>query len=159
MNNKPYVTALLSGTFDILHPGHERLIDAAFDIADDVLVGIMSDSYVQDTKPLKRNNFQFRHDMVESYIIDKHSDRTHWINEIEDKYGMLKSQINIRGCVLVVSSETLPAATEINNFRRRILLDELTILAIPLVLDNHGHRYSSTRLRMKGEKEKENDNQ
>ena len=37
--------AVLGGTFSRLHLGHKAMIDAAFNVADEVIVGLTSDKY------------------------------------------------------------------------------------------------------------------
>lgn len=45
-----HTTALLLGTFDVLHPGHIRLFKISKDIADEVIVGLNTDSFVLQYK-------------------------------------------------------------------------------------------------------------
>jgi len=45
-----YSHAVLGGTFDRIHKGHEALLLHAFSIADRVTIGVTSDEFVQQVK-------------------------------------------------------------------------------------------------------------
>lgn len=43
--------AFVSGTFDLLHPGHVRLLEQAHDLADVLIVGVASDASTSARRP------------------------------------------------------------------------------------------------------------
>jgi pantetheine-phosphate adenylyltransferase len=138
----------IGGTFDILHKGHKKIIDKAFDIAGkqgSVFIGITSDFMTKkkgDTKPLIE-----RRKSIEQYLIKKNYYNRAIIKKINDKFGpTMKEDFD----VIVVSPETKPTANEINN--RRIFYGKkpIKIVQIPYVFSEDKIHLSSSRIK-KGE--------
>ena len=42
---KKYTRIAVGGTFDILHKGHEKLINETFELADEVFIGLTSNKF------------------------------------------------------------------------------------------------------------------
>ena len=42
---KKYARIAVGGTFDILHKGHEKLINSTFELSDEVFIGLTSDGF------------------------------------------------------------------------------------------------------------------
>ena len=45
---KKYARIAVGGTFDILHKGHEKLINETFKLADEVFVGLTSNKFANN---------------------------------------------------------------------------------------------------------------
>ena len=57
---RPYHRALVFGTFDQLHAGHQDYIAKAFTLADQVVIMVMSDEASRPTKIYTPNNYDKR---------------------------------------------------------------------------------------------------
>ncbi|MDO5825033.1 MAG: phosphopantetheine adenylyltransferase [Methanosphaera sp.] len=142
---KRYNKVAVGGTFDKFHKGHETLVRTAFEVADNVLIGITSDDFVKgkkhDIEPCSLRIKRLRK-LVEKYDVDY---------EINDVYGTADTDSSLDA--IVVSHETEATALEINNIRVKNGLNPLDIIVIEWVLAADGVPISSTRIR-KGEIDK-----
>ncbi len=135
----------IGGTFDKLHKGHKTLIKKAFETAGDkgcVFIGITTDDFAKDkknVKPLKE-----RINNVQAHLNKKKYYNKYVIKPISDRYG---PSINNDFDAIVVSTETIKTAKEINNKRTKIGKKPLEIVEIKPVLAEDGLLISSTRIR------------
>jgi len=142
----------IGGTFDILHKGHKKLIDKAFEIAGSqgsVFIGITTEEPLKqknDVKPLDE-----RKKSIERYLSNKEVLDQATIQPITDKYGPLLDE---DFDVIVVSPETVKTAEEINRKRKNTSKKPVEIIQIPFVLANDNKPISSSRIK-KGEIDKE----
>lgn len=119
----------VGGTFNVLHRGHRALLDKAFEVGDEVAVGIMSDAYVAQHKrsflPLEK-----RLEALRAYLSTKEKRFT--INVIEGAEGHLLSDPSLEG--LVVSPERFTEAEELSKRRVERGMKELHIYRIGYIL-------------------------
>lgn len=136
---------VLGGTFDLLHNGHERLIDFAFQNGEKVTIGLTSRKMVLDLKKeAPFFTFYQRQNQLKDYLESKkHSN--YRIVKIDDQYGVAVKDKSVDG--IVVSAETKNGALKINQARSGLGLRELEVLVVPLVPDADGGKLSSTRIR------------
>ena len=127
-----------AGTFNILHEGHKALLDRAFEIGDEVFIGITSDRMASSSRD-KLNTYYIREKAVRDYAASKK--RPFSIFSIDDMYG--PDEMMDRVDVLVVSEETLGNGEEVvrraSEKGRRI---ELSV--VPIVRRTDGGKLSST---------------
>lgn len=140
-----YKKIAVGGTFDKLHKGHEALLRTAFEMADEVLIGITSDDFARSKNHLIEP-CTIRVNRLKS-IIDKY-DKKYEIKEITDSNGTADRDPNLDA--IVVSKETEESAIYINNIRHENNLNLLDIIVIEWVLADDNVPISSTRIR-KGE--------
>src|SRR3989344_5567420 len=152
-----YKTAAIGGTFDRLHKGHLFFIQQAFDIGENVIIGLTSDTYAEEklkthpdsigTKLKTRvNKFKDRKGELEKFLReDNLSDRAE-IVMINDIYGPAIEKSKSQ--TLVVTKETLEGALKVNKKRKELRMKKLDIVEIPLVLATDNKRISSTRIRL-----------
>jgi cytidyltransferase-like protein len=144
-----YDLAILGGTFDHFHKGHEALLDTAFTKAKKVIIGISKPTLYQH-KLLSHfiESYETRENHVKSYL-QRHqwTDRAQFIG-IEDIYGnsLEVSEID----VIVVTKENLPAVKIINDRRRDMHFSPLQIEVVSDVIATDGEMITSERIR-KGE--------
>jgi pantetheine-phosphate adenylyltransferase len=131
----------VGGTFDRFHKGHEKLLNEAFNIGDNVLIGVTSDEFggkkgnIDHCSKRISKLEEFLHKFNSRYIVKK----------LEEPYGptIYNSQID----AIVVSRETKPTADKINKIRQEKCMDPLKIFIIDWVLADDGKPISSTRIR------------
>jgi pantetheine-phosphate adenylyltransferase len=140
-----YKKIAVGGTFDKFHKGHEKLLSTAFEMGQEVLVGITSDDFASNKK----------HEIEKlSYRIQRINDfcskfnKKYEIKEIFDSYGTADKDPDMEA--IVVSKETEKTAELINMERLKNGLNLLDIIVIEWILAYDGNPISSTRIR-KGE--------
>ncbi len=136
----------LGGTFDHFHPGHERLLEVAFNIGKTVIVGLTTDQMHSGKKHDK---------LIHSYSvrkegIEKYAERIHRIEDLHviplvDPLGPAITDPTLE--VHVSSVETFPGALQINETRVKRGIPPLILVMIPMVVKHDGNRFSSTEIR------------
>ncbi|MFC2163174.1 pantetheine-phosphate adenylyltransferase [Candidatus Altiarchaeota archaeon] len=131
----------VGGTFDHLHEGHKQVLRTGFSNSGSASIGLTSDEFAN----------RFRAGQVQPYgdrkkVLDEFLDtlgKPYDIVEINDSYGFATIDPGIDS--IVVSEETLLRAQEINTIRFKKGLSRLSIIVVPLVLDDAGKPLSSSR--------------
>jgi len=136
--------AILAGTFNVLHDGHRQLIMRAFELSDDVLIGLTTDEMASH-KRRRINPYYLR--MKGLILFLESIGRTAEIEPLSDKFGpALKME---RG-YLVVSKETEHTARVINDKRVASGLEPMVISVIDMVKGKDGVEIHATGI-MSGE--------
>jgi pantetheine-phosphate adenylyltransferase len=136
----------VGGTFDLVHKGHRKLLDTAFQLGETVMIGVTSDRFVKKLhKPHKVDSYEVREKELKKLL-----KRRNWLGRstivsIEDPYGPTTKEDDIDA--LVVSQRTEPTAELINRLRRRKGLRPLHIVPITLVQAEDSRPISTTRIR------------
>jgi len=132
-------TSVVAGTFNILHEGHKRLIEKAFEAGDEVIVGLTADEMAsgarKDVVP-----FYLRKKGLEAFLAGM--DKPWEVVEIDDIYGPRERMDSAD--VIVVSDETLHNAEEVNRERCSRGIRPLEIVVIPIVNAYDEKKISST---------------
>ncbi len=132
---------LLGGTFDGLHLGHQKLLDTAFDIGDEVTIGLVTDEMLEEWKPEVVRDFEERKAILEGTL----NRRNNWkIVGISDPFSRA---VEGDHDILVVSWETAERGKEINRRREKIGKPSLEIKIVDPVLADDLLPISSTRIR------------
>ena len=137
----------IGGTFDLLHKGHKKLIDKAFEVAGRngfVFIGITTGNMLESKKSVK--NLDERINNLKQYLNEKGYINNAIIKPIKDRYGpTLTDDFD----AIVVSPETIKTAEEINKKRIENGEKQLKIIQIPFILAKDGSPISSTRIKNK----------
>lgn len=132
------------GTFDRLHAGHKKLLEACMKQGGKVTIGITDRAmtrhkqYAQTIQP-----YSIRYNNVEK-ITKKNNSRVS-ILKIRDLYGSTLNDSSIDA--LFVTEDTLQGAKIINEKRLQLGMKPLSIITIPLEYDEDGEKISSERIR------------
>jgi cytidyltransferase-like protein len=136
----------VGGTFDLVHKGHRKLLDTAFEVGETVMIGVTSDRFVKKLhKPHKVDSYEIREKELKKLL-----KRRNWLDRsvivsLEDPYGPTTKENNIDA--LIVSQRTEPTAELINRLRRQKGLRPLNIVSITLVRAEDSRPISTTRIR------------
>lgn len=136
----------VGGTFDELHSGHKALLKTAFELGENVWIGLSTDEFARN---LRKNHeitpYEVRFRNLMRFLEDLGvSDRAR-IMPLNDPYGPALSSPEIEA--IVVSRETEVKAREINVLRGRRGLKPLEIIAIDMVLAEDNIPISTTRIK------------
>jgi pantetheine-phosphate adenylyltransferase len=141
-----FKTVAVGGTFDKLHKGHEALLSKAFEVGEQVLVGLSSDEFVETMhKPHPTAPYVTRVAELSAFLRKKHFlERTNII-PLNDAYGLSVTSHTLEA--LVVTRETEITALEINETRKEAGLLPLQIVVISLVSSEDDLPISTSRIR------------
>ena len=140
MNSKKYSKVAVGGTFDKFHDGHKKLLSTAFEIGDEIEIGVTSDAF----GGLKGDIYSCKERMsnLKSFFADRFN---FIVIPLEDPYGTTIYDADFDA--IVVSEETEPTAVEINKIRISKGMKPLDIVVVSFVLAYDGNPISSTRIR------------
>lgn len=150
---KKFRTVAVGGTFDEFHKGHRALLMKAFEVGEQVLIGLCSDEFAKKlNKPHATASYKQRLEELKTFLHEHDFLKRTRIIPLNDVYGVTLS----KGCVeaLAVSKETEPTALRINEERKRLGLHPLHILVIEMVPSKNHVPISTTRIR-RGEIDRE----
>ncbi|MAO99476.1 MAG: hypothetical protein CL982_01420 [Euryarchaeota archaeon] len=142
---KKYTKVCLGGTFDRIHIGHERLLKIAFEVGEEVIIGLTSDTKAKRGRGNEKlSSFKNRYTNLENFL-SKQFDINFSIVELNDDWGpgALDEDLD----AIIVSEETEKVASELNKKRALKGLNPLDIVTVSLILDKKGEKISSTRIR------------
>ncbi len=142
---KLYKQVALGGTFDLLHSGHEKLLLTAFQVAQQVTIGITSDRLAAKLGQILVQNQQERKRILSNFLKEKRLLKRARLVFIEDIYGPTLADKSYQA--LVVSKQTLPNALAINRRRKQLGLPKLAIVTVPMARAHDGKPISSTRIK------------
>ncbi len=136
-----YNKVAVGGTFDHFHKGHEKLLNEAFKIGHNVLIGVTSDEFGGEKG--KIDPCSKRMSELEEFL--KRFESNYIVKRLEEPYGPTIYDPEIDA--IVVSSETKPTAEKINEIRENKGMKPLEIFTIDWVLADDGKPVSSSRIR------------
>lgn len=141
-----YNHAILGGTFDHFHIGHEKLIENAFNKSEKVTIGIVEKIFPSN-KYYKSciEEFSTRLESLKAYLSKQGLESRSSIIPINDIYGTSLIDSSIEA--IFVTDSTLPNAKIINNKRLQIGMHQLEIAKVSYVLGDDNQAISSGRIR------------
>lgn len=142
---KRYKKIAVGGTFDKFHKGHEKLLSTAFEMGEEVLIGVTSDCFASNKNHVIEE-FSTRVQRIEVFL--RKYNNNYEIKEIFDSCGSADKDPLLDA--IVVSKETEKTAEYINKLRYENGFQLLDIIVIDWILAYDGSPISSTRIR-KGE--------
>lgn len=136
----------VGGTFDVLHRGHWVLLEEAFNVGDNVLIGLTINDFAKKLKkPHEIDCYEKRLVFLKKFLEERILLERAEIVTLEDPYGPSIDSDEIEG--ILVSEETEPRAEEINQMRVARGKRPLLIIVVTMVLAEDGEPISSTRIR------------
>ena len=139
--------AVLGGTFDRLHVGHQRLLREAFRRADRVVIGLTTEAFLRDhPKPWASRIAPYlsRRARLREYLDREYGRERYRIRPLSDPLG---GAVRPGPDLLVASEETGAGAAAVNQERLRRGLAPLVVRLVPTVLASDGCPVASRRIR------------
>jgi len=150
---KKFRKVAVGGTFDELHKGHRSLLVKAFEVGENVLIGLCTDEFVKKMgKPHVTAPYEVRLKELQAFLKKSSISDKAEIIPLNDPYGNTLTDKCIEA--LVVSEETEKIAIKINQKRSEAQLPQLKIVTISMVPAENYKPISTTRIR-KGEIDRE----
>jgi len=140
-----FKTVALGGTFDIIHKGHEALLNKAFSISSNVIIGLTGDELALKKKKYVSNNYSKRLENLTRLIEKKFPNSSFTISKLENDFG--PAAIEGKVDALVVSEETRNKGEILNDLRKNQNLPPVEVVIVPMVLAEDGNRISTTRIK------------
>ena len=142
---KRYSKVCLGGTFDRIHLGHKSLLDMAFNLSNNVIIGLTTDKRANKNRNEEYlSTYQERYSSLNHYILESFKGK-YSIVELDDDWGPGIFDKDLEA--IIVSEETEKVAFTLNKNRKLRGLEELKIVTIPLILAKDNKKISSTRIR------------
>jgi len=139
----------IGGTFNVLHRGHRALFERGAQVANELVIGLVSDKMAHSIRKSVRSYLERKKDL-EKYLATL--DKPYKIIEIEDIFGTADSMRDLD--FLIVSEGSQKNAEKINKERSSKGLKPLAVEVVPSVIAEDFVPISSTRI-LKGEIDKE----
>ena len=137
----------VAGTFNVIHEGHIQLLKKAFEVGEEIFIGLTSDEMAGTFRDLSVQRYEEREKNLVNEVQRLSGGKKYHIAQITDVYGPVAVG---NYDAIVVSEETKHKAEGINEVRRRKGLKELEIIVIKMVTADDGKPISSTRI-LRGE--------
>ncbi|NDB31936.1 MAG: pantetheine-phosphate adenylyltransferase [Nitrososphaeria archaeon] len=135
----------MGGTFDIIHKGHLALLDKAFSVSDNVIIGLVGDELAIKKGKKLNHSYQQRLDTLKKTIAEKFQNKSYVISKLDNDFGPAVLEKDMQA--LVVSDETGFQGDVLNKIRKEKNLTPVKIVIVPMILAEDGKRISSTRIR------------
>ena len=140
-----YSKVCLGGTFDQIHLGHKSLLEMAFRLSNEVIIGLTTDKRANKNRIKEHlHTYQDRYSSLEEYLLRNFKGK-YSIVELDDDWGPGIFDKDLEA--IIVSDETEKVAFKLNKNRKLRDLEELKIVTVPLVLAKDNKKVSSTRIR------------
>ncbi|MDP6847001.1 MAG: pantetheine-phosphate adenylyltransferase [Candidatus Poseidoniia archaeon] len=137
----------LGGTFDILHAGHARLLEAALAAGKALVIGLASDEFAAGRRPPDRELALYgaREVALRDWFAARDALERVEIVSLAEEWGPAAEGADIDG--IVVSEGTREAAARLNARRLARGLAPLEVVTVPHLLAADGLPLSASRIR------------
>ncbi len=132
----------IGGTFQPLHDGHKVLLRKAYELSEDVDIGLTSDEMAHRGRVRPVKSYREREEALRTWI-RKEIGVEPRIFKIDDPYGRTLDEDYD---YIVVSAETYPAALKINELRKERGKKPIEIYRVECILAEDGRPISATRV-------------
>ncbi len=136
-------SAVVGGTFNFLHIGHEKLLRLASGFGE-VCIGLATDAFARKMKIRPCQPFSVRKASLLAFLKKEKMQGKCDIVPIADAFGPSTSDESPG--TIIVSEETAPMAKKINAIRKKKGMRALKIISVPLARAEDGIKISSSRI-------------
>jgi pantetheine-phosphate adenylyltransferase len=143
MSGEKPMKVCVAGTFNRIHKGHITLLTTAFEVGDEVFIGLTSDEMAKSGRSVPVLDYGSREKNLTEAAAELSCGKPFRIVKIQDEIGPAAFE---EYDAIVVSSQTLVTAKEINEARASNGLYPLDIIEIEMVLADDGTPISATRI-------------
>ena len=141
---KMFNKVILGGTFDLLHTGHQKLLNQAFSVANFIRIGLTTDHFNQTRGKKTYQSQEIREKKLQAFL-EQHFSRRYKIHLISDVLGDAENDAELEA--IIVTSETESNAKLVNQERSQKSYSLLEIIIVEPEKDELNQVISSTRIR------------
>jgi len=141
----PHRIVAVGGTFDHFHKGHKLLLLTAFQLGDEVMVGITSDDFLKHSGKAGVSPYGERLARIKEFLKKNGLQGRTALVILDEPLGPAITDSNLEG--IIVTAETAPRASLANRIRLEKGMPKLAIYTVDLVLADDQKPISSTRIR------------
>ena len=135
----------MGGTFDIIHRGHITLLSNAFEISENVIIGLTSDEFAKKRGKTLINKYEKRLSNLTETIFKEFPNASFQISKLDNDFGPAVLEPEVEA--LVVSDETSSQGDVLNDLRAQKNLLPVKVITVPMHLAKDGTRISTTRIK------------
>lgn len=140
-----YARVATGGTFDHIHAGHDALLARSFEVGDEVVIGVTSDSFVAAHGKKPDSIYEERVRVLREHIDSRFPKRRYEIARLDDYFGPGIASPDVQA--IVVTRETAARVPIANRLRSEKGFAPLEVVVVDFVLAEDGKPISSTRIR------------
>lgn len=140
-----YKTVALGGTFDYIHKGHKVLFSKAMDSAENILIGITTDTFASQLGKKVDHIFKTRVEQLRDYLDAVYDEKDFQIVPLENHFGFEIYADTVEA--IVTSTETSSRVIEYNKERIKMGFKPLHLMVVNIVLADDGKPISSSRIK------------
>lgn len=141
-----YHHAIIGGTFDHFHKGHQALLMKAFEVAEKVSIGItLPEMYQDKTLADFIEEYDLREKAIKDFIKEHAFETRTSIVPLTSSYGSSLTDSTIDA--IIVSPNTTTIAEKINEERVSSGLPKMEVITVPFVVAEDNQPISSERIR------------
>jgi len=135
------------GTFDEIHIGHIALLAKAFEVANNVIIGVSSDEFAIMRGKRLNHEFEQRVKNLRKMIKKEFGNVPYEIAKLEGDFGPAATSEAVSA--LVASAETSVKGKILNEIRAKKGLKRVKVITVELVKAEDGSPISSSRIKAK----------
>lgn len=137
--------AILGGTFDHLHLGHERFLANAFSQAEIITIGLVTSPLTSKPHAEQIEAYSVRQHNLINYLNHLNLFYRYQIIPLTDIYGTSLTDSSIEA--VFITKSTQANAQLINDSRAKLSLPPLTLVTLPFAYGDDNQIISSSRIR------------
>lgn len=140
-----FAVVATGGTFDEIHVGHIALLSKAFELGDQVIIGVSSDEFAANRGKKLNHRYDDRVANLTNAIAKEFGHVNYVIAMLEADFGPAVTAGDVEA--LVASAETMAKGERLNEERAKRGLRAVDVIGVDLVRAEDGLPISSTRIR------------
>ncbi len=143
-NGKIQRTAIIGGTFNAMHQGHQDYIKLAFEFADEVFILLTTDKYAKSCKKYPVSPYEIRKSCLENYIHAVNGSKPYHIFEMISECTLIRFCTEREITMAIIIPEYYPLFQKINHLREDEGKLPLVLIIKERTKTSEGFKLSST---------------
>ena len=141
-----YKRAVVGGTFDHFHLGHQQLLTMAFEHSEKVVIGLSTEKlYAHKSYASLIQSYELREQAIRTFLAQKQLLSRAQIVPLESFYGITDADASVEA--IFVTEVNLPNVEKMNDVRMRKGYQPLEAIVMPYVRGNDGSIITAEKVR------------
>lgn len=146
-NIRPVRTAIIGGTFNALHQGHQEYIKLAFDFADKIYILLTTDDYARNFKSYDIHPFQYRKRRIVQYLNQNSICKGYSIYPMDSERYLISFCLEHNITMAIIIPENYSLFEKINRLRETENKPSILILIKQRTKTTEGFDINSTLIK------------